>query len=269
MQPRRLRMRIPAQDVQPSIIRFERKAHRAIPTRDEPLGLGRQHLRETIRMEPLSPCRLQDERRLHGGDELPHSLAPTAVMREFHHIAVEIERPVLHPRCKPGRGLGLDVSREEDAHARRVIRTHDKRQIVVARCAEVACRPHDAATELLELDHVARRHLPHAHAPRRGALEQLANWMHALGRTHERPVHHELVHRREANHLEQPTEVVEVRVRHEDRAHPSTRLGDRGKERARRHAADRTRTSVEEDEFPSGTHEIRRAIADVEHRELK
>ena len=240
MQPRRLRMRIPAQDVQPSIIRFERKAHRAIPTRDEPLGLGRQHPRETIRMEPLSPCRLQDERRLHGGDELPDSLAPTAVMREFHHIAVEIERPVLHPRCKPGRGLGLDVSREEDAHARRVIRTHDQRQIVVARCPEVACRPHDAATELLELDHVARRHLPHAHAPRRGALEQLANRMHALGRTHERPVHHELVHRREANHLEQPTEVVEVRVRHEDRAHPSTRLGDRGKERARRHAADRT-----------------------------
>ena len=117
-----------------------------------------------------------------------------------------------------------------------------------------------------ERQDIARSHQPHPHTGPLDSRKERGDGGHASPRIDERRVHHEFAHARIAGHIEQRAEVIEVRVRHDHRIHDATQPGDRRNQRHAPDASRRTRSSIEEDDGPARLEQVRRTIADREHR---
>ena len=246
--------------------------NRTVATGHEPEQVLRKMLLEPIAVEPPRRGRLQHDPRVHLGDELGDGRSPASVMRKLHDVGAQVHRSASGRGDETRRRFGLDVAREEDARDGRSVRApevdaHHERAVVETRGAERFRGPQDMPGRTAARDSVAGRDRPHRHAEATARIEQQPGCGHEAGALDERAVDDQFSDARVPHEVERGAVVVEVRMRDDDAVDAPAARGDHRKQSSRGDGAHAARARVEDRQFIARLDEIRRAVADREHRD--
>jgi len=191
-------------------------------------------------------------------------------MRHLGDVGHEINRPASRVGRELRRRHRIDVPREQHPCAtRRMIDPHDQRSIAIGFHADIARGPQHGARDRAKLQSIACDDRAHRHARLCSLGEEVAHRWHALTALEKRRMYHDRADARVPNQIRDRAAAIERRVRDEHRIHAPARSVDPRQQHAPRDPAVRARASVEHHDRVVRAHDMRRAVADREHRRLE